>query len=257
MLTLHEAMAQVLADQGSLPASEIATVINGQKLYTRADGCPVPGSQISARARKYPDLFVRAAGKIRLAGVVMPLPSAPERSLLQHFGRGVATSSALRDLKFWDLGRVGDLIERDLPGDSRLDHCGVYKLTVPSGYVPRFIPPDEARAVQNVIFPWNLERLKSKWVWKTDTVYIGLAGRHTSRSLRKRLNDLVNHASGHTTDRGPHRGGEIAWQLRDYQQFHVWAAQTADPPIPRQIEETLLQQFVEAHKTLPFANRQR
>ena len=108
----------------------------------------------------------------------MPLPSAPERSLLQHFGRGVATSSPLLDLKFWDLGRVGDLIERDLPGDSRLDHCGVYKLTVPSGYVPRFIPPDEARAVQNVIFPWNLERLKSKWVWKTDTVYIGLAGRH-------------------------------------------------------------------------------
>jgi hypothetical protein len=49
--------AQVLADQGSLPASEIATVINGQKLYTRADGCPVPGSQISARARKYPDLL--------------------------------------------------------------------------------------------------------------------------------------------------------------------------------------------------------
>ena len=108
-------MAQVLADQGSFPASEIATVINGLKLYTRADGCPVPGSQISARARKYPDLFVRAAGKIRLAGVVMPLPSAPERSLLQHFGRGVATSSALRDLKFWDLGRVGDLIKRGLP----------------------------------------------------------------------------------------------------------------------------------------------
>jgi hypothetical protein len=254
VLTLHEAMAQVLADQGSLPASEIATVINGQKLYTRADGCPVPGSQISARARKYPDLFVRVAGKIRLAGVVMPLPSAPERSSLQHF---VATSSALRDLKFWDLGRVGDLIKRRLPGDSRLDHCGVYKLTVPPGYVPRFILPDEARAVQNVIFPWNLERLKSKWVWKTDTVYIGLAGRHTPRSLRKRLNDLLNHASGHTTDRGPHKGGEIVWQLRDYQQFHVWAAQTADPPIPRQIEETLLQQFVEAHKTLPFANRQR
>jgi hypothetical protein len=117
VLTLHEAMARVLADQGSLPASEIAAVINRLKLYTRADGCPVPGSQISARARKYPDLFVRAAGKIRLAGVVMPLPSAPEKSLLQHFGREVATSSALRDLKFWDLGRVGDLIKRGLPGD--------------------------------------------------------------------------------------------------------------------------------------------
>jgi hypothetical protein len=31
--------------------------------------------------------------------------------------------------------------------------------------------------------------------------------------------DLLRHASGHTTDWGPHKGEEIVWQLRDYQQW--------------------------------------
>jgi hypothetical protein len=176
-------MVQVLADQGSLPASEIATVINRRKLYTRGDGSPVPGSQISARARRYPNLFVRSAGEIRLARVVAPLPTAREGSLPQHFGREITTPCVLTDLQFWDLGRVSDLIDRGLPSDGRLGQCGVYKLVVPPGYVPRFIDPDDARAARNVIFPWNLERLKSKWVAKSDTVYIGVAGRHTPRGL--------------------------------------------------------------------------
>jgi hypothetical protein len=257
VLTLHEAMVQVLADQGSLRASEIATVINRLKLYTRADGFPVPGSQISARARKCPDLFVRSAGKIGMARVIGPHPTARQKSLPQHRGRKVPTGSALSDLQFWDLGSVKDLIERGIPGDDRLDHCGVYKLIVPPAYVPRFIHPDEAHAARNVIFPWILKRLKSKWALNTDTVYIGVAGRHAPRSLRKRLRDLLRHASGHTNNRGPHKGGEIVWQLRDSLQFHVWAVQTADPPVSRQLEETLLKQFVEAHGTLPFANRQR
>ena len=132
----------------------------------------------------------------------------------------------------------------------------VYKLTVSPGSVPRFIHPDKTRAAKNVIKPWDVERLKSKWVLKTDVVYIGLAGSRTPRSLRKRLDELLKHASGLTTDRGPHKGGEIVWQLRDYHQFHLWAAQTDDPPILREIEETLLRQFAEAHGTLPFANRQ-
>jgi hypothetical protein len=232
---LHEAITQVLGDQESLSSSEIAGEINRFGLYTRGDGQPVPASQISARVNNYPNLFVRAGSKIRLVEAV---------------------SSALHDLKFWDLGRVGDLIKSGLPNDSRLNHCGVYKLAIPPGYVPRFIHPDEALTARNVISPWDVERLESKWVIKTETVYIGLAGRNAPRTLRKRLNDLLKHVSGLTTDRGPHKGGEIVWQLRDYHEFHLWAAQTDDPPVPREIEETLLRQFVEAHGTLPFANRQ-
>jgi hypothetical protein len=182
--------------------------------------------------------------------------SSRRGSVLTLHETEVSASSALHDVKFWDLGRVGDLIKCGLPNDSRLNYCGVYKLTVSPGYVPRFIHPDKTRAAKNVIKPWDVERLKSKWVLKTDIVYIGLAGSRTPRSLRKRLDELLKHASGLTTDRGPHKGGEIVWQLRDYHQFHLWAAQTDDPPIPREIEETLLRQFAEAHGTLPFANRQ-
>jgi hypothetical protein len=182
--------------------------------------------------------------------------SSRRGSVLTLHEAEVSASSALHDVKFWDLGRVGDLIKCGLPNDSRLNYCGVYKLTVSPGYVPRFIHPDKTRAAKNVIKPWDVERLKSKWVLKTDIVYIGLAGSRTPMSLRKRLDELLKHASGLTTDRGPHKGGEIVWQLRDYHQFHLWAAQTDDPPIPREIEETLLRQFAEAHGTLPFANRQ-
>jgi hypothetical protein len=65
--TLHEAMQEVLADNEPRSASEIASEINRLELYTRGDGQPVGGSQISARANNYPNLFVRADGKIFLA----------------------------------------------------------------------------------------------------------------------------------------------------------------------------------------------
>jgi hypothetical protein len=248
-------MKRLLADQEGRADSDIASEINRLRLFTRKDGQQVPASQILARANKYPHLFVRAAGKIRLAEDLSVLRS-PNKPLARSSKQQASASSSLQELNFWHLGTIGDLMQRGLPNDSRLNHCGVYKLAVSSGYLSRFIPPDEARAAKNVINPWDVERLKSKWVLNTDIVYIGLAGRHTPRSLRKRLNDLLNHASGRTTDRGPHKGGEIVWQLRDHQQFHVWAAQTADPPIPRELEKALLQEFANAHGTLPFANRQ-
>jgi hypothetical protein len=244
-------MEQVLAENECLSASEIADEINRRKLYTRKkDDLPVPPSQISARANNYPYLFVRDAGEIRLRRTSpnKTLPQAPK-------GVSVSATSALHNVTFWDLGTIGDLIKCGLPSDKRLDQCGVYKLTVPAQYVPRFIPPDAARENGNVITPWDLASLESKWVSKTDTVYIGLAGDRTPRSLHKRLDELLEHAQGHTTDRGPHKGGEIVWQLRDYHQFHLWAAQSDDPPTPRETEKTLLRQFVEAHGKLPFANR--
>jgi hypothetical protein len=55
-----------LADNEPRSASEIASEINRLELYSRGDGQPVGASQISARANKYPNLFVRANGKIFL-----------------------------------------------------------------------------------------------------------------------------------------------------------------------------------------------
>jgi hypothetical protein len=66
-MTLHEAMARILNDGRTHTASEIAAKINKQKLYIRKDGQPLRASQVSARAKNYPGLFVRTAGRIRLA----------------------------------------------------------------------------------------------------------------------------------------------------------------------------------------------
>ncbi len=67
-MTLHEAMKEVLSSQNRmLTTSEIAQMINDQKLYTRGDGNPVPPSQISARARKYSGMFKIFNGLIGLA----------------------------------------------------------------------------------------------------------------------------------------------------------------------------------------------
>lgn len=126
------------------------------------------------------------------------------------------------------------------------------------GYFLAFIEPEQAIATGNVISPWSVDRLERKWVPDSDVLYIGLAGSRSPRSLRKRLNDLIRHASGRTSDRGPHKGGEIIWQLRNYESFAITAAATDGPPVPRQMETALLDQFMSAHGgSLPFANRQR
>lgn len=65
-MTLHDAIAKVLADHESRSPSEIALEINRRELYTRKDGEPVPGNQISARVNKYLNLFVVTGGKVPL-----------------------------------------------------------------------------------------------------------------------------------------------------------------------------------------------
>jgi hypothetical protein len=42
---------------------------------------------------------------------------------------------------------------------------------------------------------------------------------------------------------GPHRGGEIIWQLSGYGRFELLALQTENPPAPRQMESRLLEAF--------------
>lgn len=69
IMTLHDAMVEVLTGSGALSPTELAREINRRKLYTRGDGRPVPPSQISARASKsnYCHMFSRELGKIDVA----------------------------------------------------------------------------------------------------------------------------------------------------------------------------------------------
>ena len=58
-MKLHEAIQEVIRESGiALTFTEIANQINAQGLYTRKDGQKVPASQISARVKNYPHLFI-------------------------------------------------------------------------------------------------------------------------------------------------------------------------------------------------------
>ena len=67
-MLLHEAIIEVLALTGrSMGAGEIAREVNRRGLYARKDGLPVPPNQISARANRYRDLFLKHGRMIDLA----------------------------------------------------------------------------------------------------------------------------------------------------------------------------------------------
>ena len=69
LMTLHEAMVQVLTDAGHpMTSRELADAVNGQGLYSRRDGTGVPANQISARANRYPHLFMRTSRGLALQG---------------------------------------------------------------------------------------------------------------------------------------------------------------------------------------------
>ncbi len=154
------------------------------------------------------------------------------------------------------IGLLGELFNAGLPQLKLLNSSGIYKVLTPPDYTFNLKSELEVLSSNNVISPWPTSKLQEKWVENTTVIYIGLAGARAPRSLRKRLSDLLRHGRGNTTDRGPHRGGEIMWQLFGYEQFEIWAKPTGDPPIPRQLEKELLADFVNRYSKLPFANRQ-
>ena len=156
---------------------------------------------------------------------------------------------------FREVGTVGDLIDRGLPPDAWLSSCGVYAVVVPRDYDFRVLAFATVAEAQNVVVPLSADRLRAKWVPGTRVVFIGIAGNTNPRTLRQQLKDMINHAAGDTTDRGPHRKGEALWQLDGYESFIVMATTTAQPPAPRELEESLLERFQRRHGTLPFGNR--
>ena len=66
-MTLHAAIIKVLTDRGTpLGATEIAEIINKEKLYERADQRPLQATQVCARVHSYPSLFKHKDRKICL-----------------------------------------------------------------------------------------------------------------------------------------------------------------------------------------------
>ena len=67
-LTLHEAIAQVLADRGEpMRTAEIRDAVNRRRLYRRKDGGSVGTAQVAARVNNYARLFWKLSdGRIEL-----------------------------------------------------------------------------------------------------------------------------------------------------------------------------------------------
>lgn len=69
-MTLHEAIAQTLRDNGNAPmtARALADAINDRGLYRTRDGSPVEVNQVHARTSNYQELFDKDGSLIRLKG---------------------------------------------------------------------------------------------------------------------------------------------------------------------------------------------
>ena len=278
-MTLHEEIVQILKEKGNpLSTSEISDLVNQRKNYKKKDGSSVSPFQIHGRTRNYSNLFLRNKSIVGLKGrdeaVIdnvkrdnptggdyrvqnQAIDSVSNTSLIQTESSSlqVHKTEYLKNSAFINIGTVLQISSSGFPAVPALISCGVYAITKPENYNPAYYSLEGTQLNGNVIRPWNEDKLSNKWVDDVDILYYGLAGANSSRSLKSRLTDLINHSKGLVTDRGPHKGGEILWQLKGYENFTIWVLPTDNPPTPREMEENLLKSFYQITGTLPFANR--
>ena len=79
-LTLHEALAQVLRENGNTPttARALTDAVNNRGLYRKRDGSAVEVNQVHARTNNYPDLFEKEGSLIKLRTESRMLTDHPE-----------------------------------------------------------------------------------------------------------------------------------------------------------------------------------
>lgn len=167
----------------------------------------------------------------------------------------VSTINYLIHSGFLNIGSISAIKSSGIPNLPELNSCGLYAITKPLAYQNDFLSIEETSKNKNVLAPWSIENLEKKWIDDTDILYYGVAGTKSARPLKKRINDLINHCCGRTTDRGPHKGGEIIWQLKNYDCFEIWVLPIEFSANPRQVEKNLLHTFFHQKGKLPFANR--
>jgi len=269
-MTLHEAIEKVLKENGKpLKPTEIAAILNDRKIYQKGDKSRIKSGQISARVNNYPSYFFKENGLIYLnnwdSSIKKNKVFIQEKNELTSINTENTTIKLignpskidfLTKNKFEKLGAISQLLKIGLPNNEKLNLCGIYAISIPHDYFPEYYSPDETKKRGNVIKPWTIEKLKIKWVLSSDLVYYGLAGKTSFRSLKERLGDLLRHGNGKISTSGPHKGGEILWQLKNYEIFELWMLPTGEPPEPRKYEELILRTFHKEMNKLPFANRQ-
>lgn len=278
-MTLHEEIVQILKEAGKpLPTSQIADLVNNRKNYQKNDGSVISPFQIHGRTRNYSNLFLRKKTLVGLKGrdeqiienIKHDNPSGGDyranNPLINYVykyaekeqipeNEKVHKKEFLTKSGFVNIGSIQNLQKKGLPKLDELNSPGIYAISKPNDYQPKYFDSNETKLIGNVIRPWGLVELSEKWIDDSEILYYGLAGAYTPRTLNSRLTDLINHSKGLISDRGPHKGGEIIWQLKGYENFEIWILATGNPPEPRNMEEKLLKQFYHITGKLPFANR--
>lgn len=97
----------------------------------------------------------------------------------------------------------------------------------------------------------TLAVLQSSWVSGAAVLYIGKAGGGTSSStLRRRLRSYLRFGEGHPVG---HWGGRFIWQLQDVDTL-LFCWRPARDRDARELEQELIQDFVNDYGVRPFAN---
>lgn len=66
-MKIEEAIVYLMVKRnGGMKIDQIADAINRQKLHIRKDGQPVTGKQVYAVICRFPDMFAKEEGRIRL-----------------------------------------------------------------------------------------------------------------------------------------------------------------------------------------------
>ncbi|MDO1450354.1 N-6 DNA methylase [Rhodocytophaga aerolata] len=131
-MTLHEAIVEVLEDLGHpLSTRHIADEVNRRRLYQRGDGEPVPSSQISARVRNYPNLFLIENNRIRLVKESVNKKSTDYEKMftqLADFSRNLGYSVRNLVPAFIFAARISHLNNQPISVDSKLSYIEITHL---------------------------------------------------------------------------------------------------------------------------------
>ncbi|PQJ69481.1 GIY-YIG nuclease family protein [Polaribacter butkevichii] len=174
-MTLHEAIQQVLLKiEKALTASEIAAVLNANNWYSKKDGSAIKSSQIGARVKNYPHLFIKSNGCISLkskTGIVPKEATSNQKQVsIKHITKDAhLLKKVLMNEKNF---KAISVCEHDIP-----DTAGLYCIRIKN-------PKKLDTVFSNILTERN-----------HNIIYIGIA----SKSLQKRFLNQELRAKGHGT----------------------------------------------------------
>ena len=173
-MTLHAAIEQVLKqEKRKMTPVEIADSLNKNRLYSKKDGSVIKSSQIGARVKNYPHLFIRVGSFISLkSSTGIRKINVPKQSLKSNLSEiKIKPELTLKVLMNQKNFKSASTIDGEIP-----EVPGLYCLRI------------KENAGLSETFSKVLEDRKH------NIIYIGIA----SQSLRKRLNQELR-AKGHGT----------------------------------------------------------